>query len=325
MDIGVGLPSGASTGHRVPASVFHRYARTAEEYGFGGLWQLDHIVEPPTYSTSFFDPLLALAMAAGSTDSIPLGTSILILPLRNPVMVAKRALTLQYLSDRTLNLGFGMGYADVEFDTVGVPSKDRASRFREGLSVLSDLLRGETVNIDGKHLQLTDVRLEPEPSIRPRLLAGGGGIERDGERVVPRGVRERMRHVDGWIAQPRAFEHLEHDWTTIANYLEANGQDPANFQRVAFQYIHLVPGVGSELATEKQRRVYRRLLVPEEGIAGGDAIDIDRYLTGSVDEVNTVIDRYRELGFDHLILYPATSRPHELLRQLDLWNRHIRC
>jgi alkanesulfonate monooxygenase SsuD/methylene tetrahydromethanopterin reductase-like flavin-dependent oxidoreductase (luciferase family) len=71
-----------------------RYVRLADEYDFAGAWLIDHFIEPPTYATSMLDPLATLSFVAGEAETLPVGTSILSLPLRNPVMVAKRAATL---------------------------------------------------------------------------------------------------------------------------------------------------------------------------------------------------------------------------------------
>lgn len=105
MKLGVALPSFGSNDCRVTVRQLERYARRAEEYGFEGAWELEHLVRPPIYQISWLDPLTTLATVAGTTETISIGTSILILPMRNPVLVAQRAATIQHLSEGRLTLG----------------------------------------------------------------------------------------------------------------------------------------------------------------------------------------------------------------------------
>lgn len=134
MRLSVSLPGFATDGYRVPPSRLKHFARQAEEFGFGGVWQSDHLLNPPTYSTSFLDPLTTLASIAEVTDRIPLGTCLVILPLRDPVWVAKRAATVQHLSEGRLSLGVGLGYVEDEFEAVGVPISERSPRFTKVLN-----------------------------------------------------------------------------------------------------------------------------------------------------------------------------------------------
>ena len=96
------------------------FARTVEDLGFDSLFITDHLLAAKRfYSVSFLEPLSALAVAAGVTERVRLGTSILIMPLRNPVMLAKELATLQFLSENRLILGAGVGWNEAEYDGDG--------------------------------------------------------------------------------------------------------------------------------------------------------------------------------------------------------------
>src|SRR5207302_4534230 len=102
------------------------------------------------YSVSFLEPLSALAVAAAVTDRVRLGTSILIMPLRHPVLLAKELATLQFLSNDRLILGAGVGWNDAEYAAIGVPKSERGRRTDERLDIMLPLLQAVTVTVHGR-------------------------------------------------------------------------------------------------------------------------------------------------------------------------------
>lgn len=317
MDLGVAPPTFATDGWRLPASRLAGFARRAEEHGFAGVWTTEHLRTPPGRHYSRLSPFTTLATLAGETERIPLGTAIMILPLRDPVLAAERAATLQHLSEERLTLGLGLGWVEREYEAVGIPFEERGPRFSEALALLRRLLSGETVTFEGAFYAVEELRLEPAVHRPPRILVGGGGVERDGERHVPDPVRARIaRHADGWLAPPRPPGTLEADWTEIADAVAEAGRDPATLDRVCLNWLHLVPGVGSDLAREKQRKVYRQ---EREADPDRAASALSNGITGSVADVRETIEAYARLGFDELVLGPTTHDPAAADRQLDRW------
>ncbi len=319
MQLGVGLPSFASETHAIPPDRFRRYARLTEEYQFAGAWLIEHLVEPPSYATSLLDPLTTLSVTAGETETIPVGTSVMLLPLRNPVLAAKRALTLQHLSSRRLTLGMGTGYVEAEFDAVGVPMEERSPRYLEGIELMWRLFHEEGVTFEGEFFSVENLTLEPTLGQPPRILAGGGGVDTDDGRRVRRSVKRRLGHADGWIAAPRSTETLEKDWEEFAAYLDAEGRDPDAMDKVALQYLHLVTDEDPEAARTAQRNVYENM------VGSGRSVEhaTQNWLTGTIDEVKATLEAYDRLGFEEVILHPMTTQPAELERQLRLYRRHL--
>jgi len=311
MQLGVGLPSFASETHALPPHRFEEYARTAEAFGFAGTWLIEHLVDPPTYASSLLDPLSTLSYVAGATDAIPVGTSVMLLPLRNPVMVAKRAATIQHLAGRRLTLGLGTGYVEAEFDAVGVPMEERSARYLEAIELLWRLFHEETVTFDGEFYSVEGFRLEPSLGRPPRILAGGGGHDTDEGRRVYRSVKSRLDYADGWIAAPGPLEAVTGDWASFARYLESAGRDPDAVEKVALQYLHLVPGDGEAVA-RAQRNAYREMLGPERPVEYA----MENWLSGTVAEVREALATYEREGFDEVILYPVTPDPAAAERQL---------
>lgn len=319
MKLGIGLPSFARESHAVPPDRFRRYTRLADEYEFAGAWLIEHLGENPNYDTSLLDPLTTLAVVVGETKTIPVGTSILILPLRNPVLTAKRAVTLQQLSSRRLTLGLGTGYVEAEFDAVGVPIEERSARYLEGIELIRRLFDEEIVTFDGEFYSVEEFRLEPKLGQPPRILAGGGGVETSDGRRIATSVNQRLRFADGWIAPPRTPSILETDWSMFADYLESNGQNPDTFDKVALQYLHLTPTDNPDEARRLQRNVYRNML--GDGRSVSEATE--NWLLGTVDEIKETLAVYEQQGFDEVILHPMTTIPAELERQLRLYRDHL--
>src|SRR6187399_2171107 len=132
------------------------FARTVEELGFDSLFITDHLlVGKRFYSVNWLEPLTTLAVAAGATERVRLGTSILIMPLRNRVI-----------------LGAGVGWNDVEYEAVGVKKSERGKRTDEMLDIMMPLLEGKPVTYHGQFYSVDDVFIEPRASQRPLLWIG---------------------------------------------------------------------------------------------------------------------------------------------------------
>ena len=138
------------------------FAREVEDLGFDSLFITDHLLAAKRfYSVSFLEPLSALAVAAGVTERVRLGTSILIMPLRNPVLLAKELATLQFLSENRFILGAGVGWNEFEYQAIGVQKSERGRRTDEMLDIMIPLLQGETVTYHGRYYSVDDLFIEP--------------------------------------------------------------------------------------------------------------------------------------------------------------------
>ena len=135
-----------------------------------------------------------------------LGTSILIMPLRNPVILAKELATLQFLSDNRVILGAGVGWNEVEYEAVGVNKSERGKRTDEMLDIMMPLLEGETVTYHGQFYSVDDLFIEPRTSQRPLIWIGGGSQLADPKSPdLPKfveSVKARTVKADGWIPRP---------------------------------------------------------------------------------------------------------------------------
>ncbi len=192
MQLGINLPH---LGRKAGPEAIRRAAHQAEGLGFDNIWVNDHLavpVEAPYPPTPlFYEPLITLTWAAAATDRIGLGTSVLILPLRHPVHLAKELATLDLLSGGRLILGAGVGWLEGEFDALGVPYAERGRRTDESIEILRACWEQELIDYDGKVVATTmrQIRTRPQPGRRIPIWIGG---------TTEAALQRAARLGDGW-------------------------------------------------------------------------------------------------------------------------------
>lgn len=316
MDIGTTLPTGCTDEYAVAPGAIRTWAKAADDAGFAGLWTLDHIVKPDTYVTSVLHPLLALSHAAAVTDDVPLGTSILLLPVRGTANTADAALTLRYLADREITLGLGAGYVPEEFEVTGVPMEERGPRLSEGIEALKALFSGEGT-FDGRFHSFEDITIDPVVDDPPRILAGGASIYSEAGFTEP--MLDRIVEADGWIAPPMSPEQAADDWETIRSHAESRGTDPGDIDRVLLNYTHVADTDDRERAYDEQRRVFSEFFSPDRGFEHAR----EGCLVGTPEDIRARLDAYAEIGFDQVIAGPAAHDADDLTEQMDRIVEHV--
>jgi probable F420-dependent oxidoreductase len=152
-------------------------ARDAEELGFSDVWVSDHIVHPAAQnypSPHLYDPLLTLAWAAAATERVGLGTSVLVVPMHEPVALANQLASLSALSKGRLTLAVGVGWSEAEYEAVGADFRTRGKRLDEALELFRVLWRDDPASFAGTFRTVTDIRLLPKPVGRIPFWIGGG-------------------------------------------------------------------------------------------------------------------------------------------------------
>ncbi len=173
-------------------------AELAESLGYDSLWTGEHVVLPsPRVEPSpmdpdepILDPLVALAHLAAHTERIRLGTGVIILPQRNPLVLAKQVASLDVLSEGRLILGVGVAYLEPEMAAIGVPMERRGARADEYLAAMRSLWEDEAPAFHGEFVDFEGVDAHPRPVQRPLPVVVGGHSER--------AFRRAARHADGW-------------------------------------------------------------------------------------------------------------------------------
>ena len=191
MKLGIHLPQ---IGRKAGPGNIRRAAIQAEELGFDDVWVSEHIIVPKDGgyppSPNFWDPVLTLTWAAAVTSRVRLGTSVLVLPLRHPLPLAKELATLQNLSEGRLILGAGVGWLEAEFDALGVPFKERGRRMDEGIAMMRAVWSQDPVTFDAKWIpaKIENMRSQPQPEVPIPIWIGGSS-----DAAVKRALR-----LDGW-------------------------------------------------------------------------------------------------------------------------------
>src|SRR3954462_4439354 len=166
MRLGIHLPH---IGRKAGPDSIRRAATQAEELGFADVWVSEHIIVPQDAayppSAIFWDPVLTLTWAAACTSRVGLGTSVIVLPMRHPLPLAKELSTLQNLSGGRLILGVGVGWLESEFKTLGVPFNERGRRMDEGIAMMRAVWSQDPVTFEAKYIpaEISDMTMLPQP------------------------------------------------------------------------------------------------------------------------------------------------------------------
>lgn len=178
---------GINTGPCANPATASAAARAAENAGFESVWTGEHIVLPEPQAppspvpadTPFLDSAIALAYVAAQTRTVRLGTGIIILPQRNPVVLAKELASLDVLSNGRLTFGIGIGYLRPEFDAIGAPFDHKGPRSEEFLAAMVALWTMEKPEYHGRFVSFGGVNAMPRPVQKPYPQVVFGGHTKD--------------------------------------------------------------------------------------------------------------------------------------------------
>jgi probable F420-dependent oxidoreductase len=181
-----------------------RIARLAESAGFESLWAGEHVVlpdprvppSPMDPGESILDPLVALSFLAAHTTTPKLGTGIVILPQRNPLVLAKQVASLDALCDGRLILGIGAGYLEPELRAIGVSMSERGRRTDEYLAAMRQIWYAEEPAYQGRFVTFSGVTAHPRPRSVPIVVGGH----------TPAAFRRAVEQGHGWYGFARDLE-----------------------------------------------------------------------------------------------------------------------
>ncbi|MFQ5913834.1 MAG: LLM class flavin-dependent oxidoreductase [Nitrospinota bacterium] len=298
------------------------YVQRCEDLGFDACWVIDHYLKTPLiYAVSWLEPMTTLAFVAGCTKTIKIGTAILVLPFRNPVLLAKEVATLDYLSGGRYVFGVGAGWDPKEYETLHVKISERGRRTDEVLAAARKLLTEGRVSFQGKFYSFEDVDFDPLPPKMPEVwVAGGAATHAPGapeSNVIQPTVLRRILQADAWIVRSSGSgaEDIREDYEIVKQYLRDNGRDPGTLKYVASQFLHLVEDSSREKCLGTQKNRFQVMMGKHRGL---DHL-MASYLFGTIEDVYKRIDQYVELGTQYMILNPITDE----IDQLDLIKKHI--
>jgi probable F420-dependent oxidoreductase len=180
-------------GDKISAQELVEISQVCEEEGFDSVWATDHIIMPTELKEPYsqvLEPLTTLTYISARTDRLKMGTSCVVLPQRNPVLVAKQAATLDAFSGGRVILGFGAGWAEKEFGFLNGDFERRGKVMDESVRLMKVLWKDDVVNFEGEFFHIKDALFLPKPQKRniPVWIGGNG----------PSSVKRAIRLGDGW-------------------------------------------------------------------------------------------------------------------------------
>ncbi|MGH9805181.1 MAG: LLM class F420-dependent oxidoreductase [Candidatus Acidiferrales bacterium] len=297
MRIGFALPN---IGPMATPEAVVQAAQRAEALGYASLWTIERLLFPVKPQTPYpaspdgqlpeeykhsLDPIATLTFAAAHTRRIALGTSVLDIPYYNPVMLARRLTTLDFLSGGRLRVGFGLGWSKDEFDAVGASSKNRGALADEFLRVLKAIWTTDPVEFRGKYFTVPKSVIQPKPVQKPHPPIYMAAF-------APAALERIARLADGWNPTGIPVEGMAQMWAGLKEMAKKGGRDPDALQLI----------------------VRANLYVADKPLGE------DRFIfTGSLEQIKEDAEACRRMGA-HELQYDPTFSPgyQDLGRFLEL-------
>lgn len=281
IDWGVHLPH---LGRSVGRESLVNFAQTLEQVGVHSAWVSDHVCWPseiesrypytddgsfaPSPDMAWLDPIGTLFFVAGATERLKLGTTVLILPYRQPVVTAKQLATLDVLSNGRVILGAGVGWMAEEAAILGMPWDNRGKRSDEQLALFNALFTQAEPEYNGDYYQIPRVGFEPKPIQSPFPIWIGGASKAAFRRAATFGT--------GFHAAFQPLATVVDEFSQVRAYAEEQGRDPDEL--TLSLRLYLDPAAAME---------------PEKSIAG------------SVAEMQDRVGALAEAGVQHILLDPV--------------------
>ena len=267
------------------------YGVWVEQLGYESLWVWDHILLGTDPHFPIADALTMLTAVAVRTSRIRLGTGVLVLPLRNPLLLAKQVATLDLLAGGRLEFGVASGWYRREFDAVGVPYNQRGRIMDKNLDIMIRLWTEPSVTADIPPYNMREAVMYPKPASKPRpTLLIGGYVEAVLKRAGEKG--------DGWLTYFYTPDSFVRSWQKVRDYAERAGRDPS-----ALQSCNQLPiMVGPSREAVQQRMM--EWLQSEWDFAGWSESTADSAIMGTAAECVEQLRAHEKVGTQRIVLIP---------------------
>lgn len=259
-----------------------------ENHGFDSLWLSERITGDCP------DPLVGMAFAVARTKKLKVGMSVMVLPGRNPVVLAKSLASLDRLSDGRLLPAFGLGVADsAEHQAFGVQRKERGGWFNEALPLMKRLWTEDRVSHEGKRFTVTDVTVRPKPVQTPLEVWLGG--------IAPLELKRVGRHADGWLPSFCTPKMVAEARTVIEQVADENDREIEDEH-----YGVLIPYRATNTALPEAMQVILNKRAPDA--------DPDEVVPAK-DQIEATVGRFVDEGFSKFVMIP-TVEPDDWTEEL---------
>lgn len=273
------------------------FADRVEDLGIDSIWPSDHTVS----RQPSIDVHCLMALFAGRTRRVKMGPSVLSLPARDPVHMAKVYASLDHLTGgrRRIICAVGLGGDPRECDVVGVPRKERGARMREGVEIMRRLWAEAEVTHEGRYYRFENVTIDPRPVGGPLDVWIGGNSDLALKRVA--------RYGDGWMPSFITPSEFAGGMQKLAGFTRETGRriDPDEAGVLILAHVSEDAARAREIA----EKLLKRAPIPPEAFRERSAI-------GSVEEVRERVKAYVDQGCEKFVLFPIAGGG-ELLEQVD--------
>jgi probable F420-dependent oxidoreductase len=275
------------------------YGVRMEALGFDSLWVWDHILLGVDPHFPIIDSLSLLTAVAARTTRIKLGTGILVLPIRNPVLLAKQLSTMDLISKGRLLLGMASGWYKREFDSVGVPFEKRGKIMDESLEIMNRLWTEDLVVGDYPPYHMKAAVMFPKPYHRPRppILIGG---------YVDRVLKRAATAADGWLTYFYTPESFAKSWSKVCAFAAEAKKDPS--QLLNANQLPIMVGK-SRAAIEGPMMEW---LTKEWDYASWSESTKDSAIMGTVDACVAQLKAQLKVGVQKIIFVPYQYRADQI-------------
>ncbi len=297
-----------------------KLAQAADQMGFYSIWFDDYRAPSPSmnlpysHAPNWYEPLITISYLASITKKVRLGTGVMVLPLRDPVLLAKQVATMDTLSGGRLFLGVGLGLYREEFKKLN-PERRGAHRghiLDEMLESLEILFNQDMASFAGQYFAFRDIALYPKPvqkKIPLYFVSMVGDTEENLKRLV--------RWGSGFLIRP-ALDQVRQKADVIRPMLEEAGRDPSEIEVVAY-------GVMS-LAKTREEALARYKLGPSSHRSKGMSDDqiVATHFIGTPSEIVEKVGRLQEAGVTHCVAntFPVDTI-EEMLEQAQMYGEEI--
>jgi probable F420-dependent oxidoreductase len=226
-------------GAGITPSAIRTLATTAERLGFSTLYAVEHVIFTDDYERKYpysqagelpgpthmnlFDPFIALTYAAAVTTRVRLATGISLIPMHNPVILAKEIASLDQLSEGRFMLGAGIGWMEEEFSAAGIPFPERAKRTDEYIEAMKRLWGDDRASYSGQFVKFENIRCNPKPVKRAALPITFGG-------ETAAAMRRVARSGTGWFGYMNSPEAAEEKIGKLHKILAEHGRKPGEVE-----------------------------------------------------------------------------------------------
>jgi len=296
MKFGICLPIRLDAG--APANI--EIAKTAEALGFDSVWASDHVVIPAgrsgIFTEHFYDPFTLLAFIASGTSRILLGTSVIILPYRNPLVTAKMAASLDVVSGGRLVFGVGPGWMREEFDALGIPYESRGRMTDEYIEIIKTLWEKDDPEYEGEFFSFSDVRFDPKPVQKPGPPVWIAGSSE-------RAMRRAALSGDGWQPTGISPDDIADGIARIRSIADGAGRDAGGMTFSVRNRVKIL-GPGRETKAEP---------------------DIPTVFTmrGTPGKIAEYIHEYMGRGVSHIVFDPDAGGTGEIFDLMEILSKEV--